>query len=111
MLRILAMLTLILTGADHWTTYLCLRAPVEGWQVVEANPAVNWLFQQTGLVGGLAIDSAVTIGAVAFLLVTRRFGARTKSFFFAIIAASTSYAVVNNFQAVTALGISPLGIG
>ena len=44
MLALLAVLTLALTAADHWTTYLCLRAPVEGWQVTEANPLASWLF-------------------------------------------------------------------
>ena len=28
-------LTLFLTGADHWTTYLCLREPILGWQVID----------------------------------------------------------------------------
>jgi hypothetical protein len=104
------MLTLVLTGADHWTTYLCLRAPVQGWSIVEGNPAVNWLFEQTGLVGGLVIDSAVTVAALAFLLATRSFGSQTKIFYLAAIVATTSYAVVNNFMAVAALGISPLGV-
>ena len=41
MLRALAGFTLLLTGVDHWTTYQCLRAPVAGWNVVEANPLEN----------------------------------------------------------------------
>ena len=67
---ILAILTLLLSAADHWTTYLCLRAPVAGWHVAEANPLAEWLFASFGLVPGLLIDSGVTLVAVAFLLST-----------------------------------------
>ena len=49
MLHLLVALTLLLTAADHWTTYLCLRAPVAGWQVIEANPIADWLFQNLGI--------------------------------------------------------------
>ena len=55
MLRLLATLTVLLSLADHWTTYLCLREPVTGWSVTEANPLANWLFDLTGLLPGLAI--------------------------------------------------------
>ena len=43
-------LVLLASAADHWTTYLCLRAPVSGWVVTEANPITAWMFQQFGLV-------------------------------------------------------------
>ena len=36
-MRVLALLTVLVSAADHWTTYLCLRAPVAGWNVTEAN--------------------------------------------------------------------------
>ena len=110
MLRLLAGLTLLLTGADHWTTYLCLRMPVEGWQVIEANPLADWLFGLTGLVPGLVIDTGITLVAVGFLLLTRRFGRPVKLGLFAFIAGTTGYAVVNNLQAMRDLGLSPLGI-
>jgi hypothetical protein len=84
---------------------------VAGWRVVEANPVAGWLFDHTGLLGGLAIDSAVTLAAVAFLIVTPRFGSRTKAVFLSLIALTTGYAVANNFQAISALGISPLRLG
>jgi hypothetical protein len=109
MLHGLAILTLLLTFADHWTTYLCLRAPIEGWQVVEANPAVELLFRGSGLIGGLMIDSAFTIFAVGFILYTQRFQTRIKETFLAFIVVTTGYAVVNNLGAISALGISPLG--
>ena len=43
MLRLFALTTLLLTAADHWTTYLCLHAPVDGWAVSEANPTPSTL--------------------------------------------------------------------
>ncbi len=110
-LRTMALITLALTGADHWTTYLCLREPVAGWSVVEANPAVGLLFEAAGLLGGLAIDSLITITAIAFLLVSTRFATRTKRGFLTVIAVTTAFAVINNLQAISELGISPLGLG
>ncbi len=67
-MRLLALLTLLISAADHWTTYLCLRHPVAGWEVAEANPLADWLFSTAGLIPGLLIDSAVTVCGVAFLL-------------------------------------------
>ncbi len=110
MLRSLAILALLLTFADHWTTYVCLRAPVVGWHVDEANPAVALLFDRTGLVGGLLIDSIFTVFAVGFVLYTQRFQEHVKKGFLAFIVVTTGYAVANNFQAISALGISPLGL-
>ncbi len=108
-MRILAVLTLILSAADHWTTYLCLRQPVLGWQVTEANPIADWLFGAIGLVPGLLVDSLVTVAAVAFLLTTRQIPALAKSVFFVVVIAWTGFAVANNLQAIEALGLSPLG--
>ncbi|MBW2725637.1 MAG: hypothetical protein JRE71_14740 [Deltaproteobacteria bacterium] len=110
MLHGLAILTLLLTFADHWTTYLCLRVPISGWQVVEANPAVELLFRGAGLVGGLMIDSVFTVVAVAFVFYTQSFQKQVKQAFLAFIVVTTGYAVANNLQAISALGISPLGL-
>jgi hypothetical protein len=110
MLYLLAALTLFLTAADHWTTYLCLRAPVDGWVVTEANPLADWLFNSAGLVGGLAIDTAVTMAAVAFLLSTRRLPPTAKHACFGVIAFTTAYAVLNNLGALRSMGLSPLGV-
>jgi len=111
MLYLLAATTLLLTVADHWTTYLCLRNPVEGWVVTEANPLADWLFAQAGLVPGLMIDSLVTLAAVGFLLSTQRMPRTLKHLFFGVITITTGYAVVNNLGALQSLGLSPLGIG
>ena len=105
----LAALTIVLSAADHWTTYLCLRAPITGWQVAEANPLAQWLFDSFGLVPGLMIDSGVTLGAIAFLLSTRQIPKLTKGLFFGLVIVGTSVAVYNNWIAIQALGLSPLG--
>ena len=107
----LAIATLVLSAADHWTTYLCLRQPVSGWHVTEANPISDWLFETVGLVPGLLFDSLLTVCAVVFLLTTRRLPNFAKKVFFSLVVAATGYAVINNYRAIDALGISPLGIG
>ena len=106
---VLAFLTLLLSAADHWTTYLCLRAPVTGWQVAEANPLADWLFSSFGLVPGLMIDSAITLVAVGFLLSTGQIPTLAKSLFFGVVIVGTGVAVFNNLMAIQALGLSPLG--
>lgn len=108
-MRVLALLTLLVSAADHWTTYLCLRQPVEGWHVTEANPFADWLFQAAGLVPGLLIDSAVTLVGVGFLLATQTIPELAKGIFFAVVIGWTALAVINNLQAIEALGLSPLG--
>ncbi len=110
-MRFLAVLTLILSAADHWTTYLCLRSPVSGWQVTEANPISDWFFTQMGLVPGLLLDSAITVIAVVFLAATTRLPDIAKGTFLSLVIASTAYAVLNNLQAISVLGLSPLGLG
>ena len=107
----LAIATLVLSAVDHWTTYVCLRQPISGWRVTETNPISNWLFQTVGLVPGLLVDSLLTVAAVAFLLTTRRLPNFAKKAFFGLVVAFTGYAVINNYRAIDALGISPLGSG
>jgi hypothetical protein len=102
---------LVLSAADHWTTYLCLRNPVAGWEVTEANPISDWLFASIGLVPGLLLDSVVTLFAVGFVLWTTRLPQFIKGKIFLLITLVTGYAVVNNLGAIDALGLSPLGIG
>jgi hypothetical protein len=109
MLVALAALTIVLSAADHWTTYLCLRVPIEGWQVAEANPLAQWLFDSFGLVPGLVIDSGVTLGAIAFLLSTHQIPKMMKGLFFGLVIVGTSVAVYNNWIAIRTLGLSPLG--
>ena len=107
----LAIATLALSAVDHWTTYVCLRQPISGWRVTETNPISGWLFQTVGLVPGLLVDSLLTVAAVVFLLTTRRLPDLAKKAFLGLVVASTGYAVINNYRAIDALGISPLGSG
>lgn len=108
-MRSLALLTVLISAADHWTTYLCLRRPVPGWRVAEANPVAEWLFQTLGLVPGLLLDSAVTLAAVAFLVSTSLIPRTLRAAFLALVTLWTAAAVANNVQALHALGLSPLG--
>ena len=108
-MRAMALLTLLLSVADHWTTYLCLRTPLAGWEVTEANPIADWLFGSVGLVPGLLVDSALTLGAVGFLLITRRVSSSVKFCFFGLIVTWTGFAVINNLQAISTIGLSLLG--
>ena len=108
-MRTLAVLTLLSSAADHWTTYLCLRSPVPGWQVAEANPVARWLFETLGLVPGLMVDSVVTVAAVVFLIGTPLIPLRARAAFLALVSVWTLVAVANNVQALQALGLSALG--
>lgn len=110
MLRMLALLTLALTTADHWTTWCCLHAPVPGWNVTEANPAASWLFASTGLVPGLLIDSGITLVAVAFLVTTQALPRKAKLAFLTVISVCTGYAVVNNVIAIRDMGLVTVGV-
>jgi hypothetical protein len=111
MLHLLAALTLLLSAADHWTTYLCLRSPVSGFDVTEANPFAAWLFQSVGLTEGLIIDSLLTVAALAFLLTTRWMPRAAKVAFLIAVIGWTGFAVANNLNALYLLGLSPIGAG
>ena len=111
MLRALAALTLLLSASDHWTTYLCLRAPVEGMSVIEANPLAAWLFQRVGLVEGLFLDSIITLLALGFLITTRRLPRPVKLGFLAVVVTGTGYAVVNNLGVLARIGLTITGAG
>ena len=107
MLRVFVISTILLTGADHWTTYLCLHAPVDGWSVSEANPIAEWLFVRAGLGVGLLIDSIVTLAAILFLTMTPLFRRSVKISLLAVITMSTGYAVINNLGAISRMGLAP----
>ena len=62
------------------------------------------------VVPGLFIDSVITVGAIGFVLTTRRFPKFVKFSLLIFISVTTGYAVANNLQALAALGISPLGL-
>ncbi|MEE2679356.1 MAG: hypothetical protein VX546_12325 [Myxococcota bacterium] len=105
MLALLVLITVAFTAADHWTTYLCLRAPVEGWVVTEANPLANWMFGSIGLVPGILLDSGITVVALLFLLQTALLPRPVKLGFLGFVATWTGWAVVNNMAGLHALGL------
>ena len=110
MLGPLAVVVVILTSLDHFTTWLCLNQPVDGWSVTEANPLSDYLFAELGLLQGLALDSAVTLALLVMLVRTQLLPRRAKVASLCLLVATTGYAVVNNLQAVHALGLWPGGV-
>ncbi len=109
MVVLLALVVLLVSGADHWTTYLCLRDPVVGWTVTEANPISAWLFENVGLSSGLWLDTVATVAGMLFLIRTRMVPEEVKLLFLAVVIGSTAYAVDNNLDAIFQLGLSPFG--
>ncbi len=110
MLGPLAVIVIVLTSLDHFTTWLCLTQPVQGWSVTEANPLSDFLFSRLGLLEGLALDSAVTLALLVMLVRTDLLSRRAKTASLVLLMTTTGYAVVNNLQAVQALGLWPGGI-
>jgi hypothetical protein len=109
MVQVFAALAFLFSLADHWTTYLCLRARVIGWEVTEANPLASWLFQRFGLAEGLLIDTLITLAVLAFLVRTPRIARPWKLGALGVLIATTSWAVANNLLAVQQLGLSITG--
>jgi hypothetical protein len=99
-------LVVLLDFADNTTTFLCLRAPVPGFEVVEANPAAAWLFASIGLLPGLALEMAVTTLAIAFLVTTTRIPARPKLALLVVLAALPAWAAVNNLFVIRATNLA-----
>ncbi len=109
MLAFLTLALLVLTAADHWTTYLCLQTPVPGFEVTEANPIAAALFDHMGLVPGLLLDGAVTLAALVFVARTPLLPRIVKQLFLLTVSAWTAAAVANNLDVIASLGLSPLG--
>jgi hypothetical protein len=109
MLTLLTLVVLLLTAFDHWTTWLCLRAPVPGFDVTESNPIAARLFDWLGVSTGLAIDAAATLGALVFLAATPRLPRVAKLALLSAIGVWTAAAVANNLAAMATLGLPPLG--
>jgi hypothetical protein len=101
----LGALAVILTLLDNWTTWVCLRAPVAGWVVREANPIGARLFEGVGLGPGLWIDFGVTLVAVTFLVWSSRLSRTASAGCLALISLSTALGVGNNVAAIMDLGL------
>jgi hypothetical protein len=98
----LGSLVVLLNLADNATTFLCLRAPVPGYEVIEANPAAAWLFNAIGLMPGLVLEMAVTTVAIAFLVATSRIPPRAKLALLVVLAALPAWAALNNWLVIQA---------
>ena len=109
-LHVLVAFVVTMTFLDHWTTYLCLRQPVAGWDITEFNPLAAWLFERMGLVEGLLFDTALTLTAIIFLVWSRMLPRNVKFVFFFLVAGGTTLAVFNNLEALRKLGLSPFGV-
>ena len=101
----LGTLVVLLNLADNATTFLCLRAPVPGYEVIEANPAAAWLFNAIGLGQGLVLEMAVTTAAIAFLVATTRVPPRIKLALLVVLAALPAWAALNNLAVIEATNL------
>jgi hypothetical protein len=106
MLHAFAALALLCALLDHWTTWLCLRAPIPGWDVQEANPLAAWLFGRVGLAEGLWIDSLVTLGAVLLVAGTRRISRPLKLGLLGLLISTSAFAAANNLEVIERVGLS-----
>lgn len=102
----LGILVVLLNLADNVTTFLCLRAPVPGFDLSEANPAASWLFSALGLRTGLIFEMAVTSAAVAFLVATDHVPARIKLALLIVLAALPAWAALNNAWVIKVTSVS-----
>jgi hypothetical protein len=105
---LLGALVMLFNLADNTTTFLCLRQPVAGFEVVEANPIARWLFASIGLVEGLVLEMLLTTAAIAFLVVTPRIPGRTRLLLLVVLALLPAWASLNNLLVIRAIGL-PLG--
>ena len=103
---LLGALVVLFNLADNTTTFLCLRSPVEGFEVVEANPIARWLFDSVGLVEGLVFEMLITTAAIAFLVNTARIPSRMKLMLLVVLALLPAWAAVNNLLVIRAVGAS-----
>ena len=102
---LLGLLVMVFNLLDNFTTFLCLRAPVRGYEVVEANPLARWLFEEVGLVEGLLIETLLTLGAVGFLVLSSRIPAPIRLGLLGVLAILPAWASLHNFEVIQALGI------
>jgi hypothetical protein len=102
---LLGALVVLFNLADNATTFLCLRAPVPGFEVIEANPAAAWLFDAIGLRQGLVLEMVVTTIAIAFLVATTRISPRVKLALLVVLAALPAWAAMNNLLVIQATNL------
>ena len=101
---VLGALALVCNSLDNLTTFFCLRAPIEGFQVIEANPFARWLFEKIGLTEGLAFEAVLTTGAIAFLVLTPRIPKRPKILLLSALVLLPAWAAINNLHVMNSIG-------
>ena len=101
----LASLALCFNAVDNLTTYLCLRRPISGFEVYEANPLAAWGFGMLGLETGLVVEMIVCVGAVAFLLFSGVLHPRLRLVLLTLLTVLPAGAVLNNLTVMRELGI------
>jgi hypothetical protein len=95
---VLAGFAFLFNAADNLTTYLCLRSPVDGFEIYEANPLASWGFELVGLEAGLWIETVLCAAAILFLLYSPLFGIRSRIALLAVLAALPAGAAANNLM-------------
>lgn len=102
---LLGAVVLVLNLLDNATTFVCLRHPVAGFEVFEANPLARILFEGVGLAQGLLLETVVTSAAIAFLVFTARIPRRPKILLLTGLAVLPAWAVSNNIEVMLEVGI------
>lgn len=103
----LAALAAVLNFLDNWSTWICLRDPVEvaKWGIVEVNVIAAWTFELMGLGWGLVFEYALTLVALAFIAKTAYLGHRTRLCILGVLCIMAGVATVNNFGVISELGL------
>ncbi len=102
---VLGALVILFNLLDNTTTFLCLSTSIPGMQVTEANPFARWLFEAIGLKEGLIVEMIITLGAVGFLVYTKRLTPRVRLGLLVILVVLPAWAVVNNLNVMKAIGV------
>ncbi len=100
---VLGALVLVFNCLDNATTFLCLREPVAGFEVFEANPVARVLFDSVGLMEGLLLETAFTLVAVGFLVFSNRVPQRLKLALLSVLVVLPAWASVNNLLVIRAV--------
>ncbi|MCP4005209.1 MAG: hypothetical protein GY725_13545 [bacterium] len=107
---LLGALVVLFNLTDNATTYLCLREPVPGFEIVEVNPIARWLFETLGLLEGLVFEMGMTTLAVGFLVVTRSVPPKLRLALLVVLTVLPAWASANNYFVLKAVGI-PIALG
>jgi len=105
MLHVFTGLAFLFALLDHLTTWLCLRTPIPGWEIREANPLAAWLFERVGLMEGLAIDTGVTALALALVASAARMPRAARLSLLGLLMGTSAFAVANNLDVIQQIGL------